>query len=598
METSREAYPPAAPYEGLSGRSPEALTALRRGLRALRDTALRHPRLCAFAGYLVLGIVTVGWYPISDPTSVCACSSNTDPPTYMWALEWWPYAIVHGLNPFVSHVIWAPVGGNLARSATIPTAALLMWPATAAFGPVASYNLMMLLSAVLSAFTAYLLCRRIVGRELPAVAGGLLFGFGPFEFAQLIAHPNISLLFLLPLFVLVALRRLDGEISRRAYIAWMAVLLVAQMGLSTEILATAIVIAAVVLIAARFISPVPYRARIGRLVGETCAAGVIALIVASPFIYYALIKGGSPQEWPLADAYGLDLLNPLFPTEANWLGAGTFATLSQTFENNNVVEAGGYLSLPIVIAFVLWAAKTKRRALARILLVAIAASVLLALGAHLHVAGKQTLELPFNWVKNWPVFRLVTPGRIFVYVALAVAIGVAAWLAEGRALPKWRMLARWVVFGLGALFIFPNIASGLWAGSPSNPRFFRAGTYRHYLRRGETVLALPYGWGGDSMLWQAETGFYFRMPEGYLGHFGPQQFESEHVVGELLFEENKGVNATGLQNFLRKRHVAAIVVDEKAVAPNLPLVLELGRIGLKPTRVGGVLFYPVPQVGA
>jgi hypothetical protein len=512
----------------------------------------------------------------------------------MWALKWWPYALLHGLNPFVSHYVWAPAGANLARSAMIPAAALVMAPATALFGLVASYNLLAVASPVLAAFTAYLLCRRLVGRELPALAGGYLFGFGPFQFAQLLVHANISLVFLVPVMVYLAVRRADREISAPVYIVALAAVLALQVGLSTEVLATAAGLGFVLLFAAYFLVSKPDRLRIGRLIIETLAAGLLAAAVTSPFLYYALIKGGSPHEFAgLSDEYGLDLLNPFFPG-LTWLGSHDFHALSGTFENNNLAEADGYLSVPIIAAFAWWIVKTRRRLLARLLLTAVAVSFLAALGSHLHVAGIQTVTLPFNWVRNLPVFRLITPSRIAMYVALAVAIGVAAWLAESTS--SARGAARWLVFALGAVMIFPNIGSGLWHASPSNPAFFRGSTYHHYLTAGASVLILPFGLLDNSMLWQAETDFYFRMPEGYLGHFVPPQFEGQQIVDEL-HDANQGVNPARLASFLGAYHVRDIVIDESAAGEFLPFESELAKLHLDVVVVDGVLLYRIPATG-
>jgi hypothetical protein len=217
--------------------------------------------------------------------------------------------------------------------------------------------------------------------------------------------------------------------------------------------------------------------------------------------------------------------------------------------------------------------------------------LLAALGSHLHVAGVSTIALPFNWVRNLPIVRLITPARIAVYTSLAVAIGVAAWLAEARA-RSLRGIARWLLLGLGAVMIFPNIGSGLWGGVPTNPSFFRTTVYRHYLAPGEMVLALPFGEKGNSMLWQAETGLYFRMPEGYLGHFAPPAFESQSIVHEL--EANKEVDPALLIGFLRTYNVGDIVVDARAFeAGKAPVANELARLGLRAEAVGGVLLYHI-----
>jgi len=558
---------------------------------AVRLPRPRHARLLAAGCYLALGLLTVGWYPLSDPAHVCACVSNTDPSVYMWGLEWWPHALLHGLNPLFSYYVWTPTGANIGRSTTIPTAAFALAPVTFAFGPVVSYNVLTIASPVLAAFTAYLLCRRIAGRELPAFAGGFLFGFGAYEFAQLEVHPNLSLIFLLPVMVHLTLRRADREISARAFIAALAVVMLLQLGLSTELLVTAIIFGALALVATRFIAPPPYGSRVDDLIGEISVAGLIAVIIAAPFMYYAIIKGGAQAEWQFAETDGLDLLNPVIPTQITWIGGHTFQALSQKFIGGNVPEADGYLSLPIIAAFVLWVVTTKRRALAWVLALVAGVSLLAALGGRLHIAGVQSIELPYNWVGNLPVLKLITPARIVVYTALATAIGVAAWLAEAPAGSR-RKRARWAVFLIGAALVLPNIPSRLWAGPPANPAFYRTSAYRRYLTPGESVLAMPVGWDSYVMLWQAETGFYFRMPEGYLGHYPPSNFGHGAVMNELY--TGKEVEPAALADFLRATHVRAIVIDASALGTTFPFAPELERLGLRPIITAGVVLFQIP----
>src|SRR3984893_335167 len=67
---------------------------------------------------------------------------GSDPAEFMWFLAWWPYAIAHRVNPFVTHAIYAPGGKNLAWSTTIPLASLVMAPITATVGAVVAYNLL------------------------------------------------------------------------------------------------------------------------------------------------------------------------------------------------------------------------------------------------------------------------------------------------------------------------------------------------------------------------------------------------------------------------------------------------------------------------
>lgn len=565
----------------MQGAAWASLAAFARALASL-PTWLR-----ALAFYLLFALLTIGWHAISAPSHVCACVGSQDPTAYMWGLAWWPHAIVHGLNPFVSHVIWYPTGVNVARAAMIPTAAIAMWPVTALAGPLVSYNVLTIASPALAAFTAYLLCRRVVRRELPALVGGYLFGFGAYQFAQLTGHPNLTLVFLIPLIVHVAVRRVERSTSRRAYVTMLALLLVLQAGLSTELLAETAAFGLLALVAARLIAPPPYRGRVLGLIGESVLAGLIALALASPFFYYALFSGTFPEGAPnLSDVYGLDLLNPLFPTYSTWLGHHDFLTLGLSYETQNVSEADGYLSIPIVIAFLAWALPAwRRRPLARIVTVLAAITLLAALGSHLHVAGNQTVALPFNWVRHLPVLDNIVPSRIILFTALAISIGIAASLASTRP----GALTRWLIVLLGVVLIFPNLIKPLYGAEPRNPRFFSTDMHRSYLARGEPVLVLPFGVNDVSMLWQAESGFYFNMPEGYVSGEVPVPFNSDPTAASLVL--NGTPSAPALGSFIRAHHVRRVVVDPAVPGPWAGL---LDQLGLHGRSLGGILLYAVP----
>lgn len=553
------------------------------GEPAERSPARRVPSWLPVLGlYLAVSLLTIGRGAVGDPTHVCACRGTADPATSMWALAWWPHALWHGLNPFITHDVWAPVGGNLAQSASIPSAALALAPVTELFGPLVAYNVLSIAAPALAAFTAYLLCRRIVGRELPAIAGGYLFGFSTYMLAQLTEHANLFLVFLIPVMVHLALRRASGELSRRAYVLVLAIVLALQVGLSTEVLVTAVLLGALTLAAACLLAPRGDRSSIARLAVETAGAGALALALASPFLYYALVVGGRPIASLGADYYGTDLLNPIIPTPVTALHGGA------VFEGGHWAEADGYLSVPILLAFVAWAIHGRRRFLARLLSFAAALSLLASFGSHLAVNGKGARTLPYDWLTSWPPFGDILPSRLMMYATLAIAIGVADWLADTRGRRGWRGTAwRWGTVAVGALLLLPNLSTGWWSAAPHNPPFFTTAAYRRYLAPGESVLVLPYGQVDNSMLWQAETGFYFKMPEGYLADYTPPRFAA--LAATTQFESNQPVDLAALSTFVRTLHVRHIVI----AAPG-PYQAELQTLGLHAQSVGGVLVYSVP----
>src|ERR1035437_5390289 len=104
----------------------------------------------------------------------------------MWALAWLPHAIGNSLNPFITHVLWAPTGYNLVWTTSIPGPSFVFYPVTRLFGAVASYNILCLTCASAAAFCAFLLCCYVCGRSWPALLGGYVFGFFPYVLSHML----------------------------------------------------------------------------------------------------------------------------------------------------------------------------------------------------------------------------------------------------------------------------------------------------------------------------------------------------------------------------------------------------------------------------
>ena len=124
--------------------------------------------------------------------------------------------MLHGHNPFVTHVLWAPHGSNLAWTTSIPGLALLLAPVTLAAGAVAAYNTAAILLPALAAWTAFLLCRHLTRSFWASLAGGYLFGFSSYLLAQELGHLHMTSVFLVPLAALVAAALPRGRARRRA----------------------------------------------------------------------------------------------------------------------------------------------------------------------------------------------------------------------------------------------------------------------------------------------------------------------------------------------------------------------------------------------
>ena len=189
--------------------------------------------------------------------------------------------------------------------------------------------------------------------------------------------------------------------------------------------------------------------------------------------------------------------------------------------------------------------------------------VVLILGSHLHVAGYTTIPLPWN-VLDQSLLHDVIPIRLSVYMFLIAAVILAMWLAQPRA-GGWGV-AKWAVAAVSIAFLVPNVGGGIWRGKEVNPSFFTTHEYRRVLTRGESVLILPFGQLDNSMLWQADTDFWFRLAGGYINPVIPARLRTRPAVPRLVPQGQAGPAGAALlprpsayrRGDRRSRHASAV----------------------------------------
>jgi hypothetical protein len=129
----------------------------------------------------------------------------------------------------------------------------------------------------------------------------------------------------------------------------------------------------------------------------------------------------------------------------------------------------------------------------------------------------------------------------------------------------------------------------LFSGRPDLPPLFTTAAYKRVLPRNGTVLIVPFGSWGASMLWQAQSNFWFRMPEGALTAYPPPAFGRDPIA-QPFFKYPPPVPPATLRAFLTRYHVAVVVLDP-STAGTWPAVLAAA--GLQGHAVDGTLVYYV-----
>ena len=484
-------------------------------------------------GYAALSFAFVGWRLLPHPgRALVGAPQQSDAEIFIWSFAWWPHAILHWTNPFVSHVVYAPTGVNLAWVTSVPGLAVAFAPLTLLFGPSAAFNVAAVLLPALSAWTAFLLCRYITGSTGASMFGGYLYGFSAYMLGhQFASHLNLTGVFLLPLAALLVLRHLRGELDARGLACRLGLLLAFQAYISTEVTVT-LTMALVFGLALAFALVRETRARIRSVLRAVAGAYGLAALLAAPLIYYAL-TGLTRGVNVFADYYSADLLNLVLPTHLTGWGGSTFKGITGHFPGNDA-ERGAYIGVPTLLILGLFAMRTWRAASTRFLLSAFVLAVFLSLGTGLYVDGDRIVWLPWSIWAHWVGFEQIIPSRLIVYAVLAAAVMVAMWIST----TKGRVFrSPYVLPVLAVAALVPPVWRADDVSHPHRWSFFSEGLYKKCLPRNETVMIFPFGRWGDSLLWQAETGFWFKMAEGALGHNDqPRNFVADPTIYKLVFE--------------------------------------------------------------
>src|SRR5713226_4781395 len=78
----------------------------------------------ALGAFLLISVLMFG-LPVLPHLTHSYIGNGThpaDPEAFFWFLNWWPYAIGHGINPFVTHAVYAPGGLDVATTTSVPVA--------------------------------------------------------------------------------------------------------------------------------------------------------------------------------------------------------------------------------------------------------------------------------------------------------------------------------------------------------------------------------------------------------------------------------------------------------------------------------------------
>lgn len=555
--------------------------------------------LAALLTYLALAVwyFRLTWVAPRDAT----IGVYGDPWLFVWFLKWDQFALAHAHSPLVSPYLNVPAGVNLMWNTAVVLPGLLLAGATATLGPVFTYNLLVTLAIALSAWSAYLVFRRYVASHLAAGIGGLLYGFSPYMVAHALGHLHLILAMTPPL----VLALVDEILVRqRVAPAWLGLALGAlaagQLLTAEELLASELLVATAALGLLVVLYRRQVRARAAYAAKALALAAVVCLVLVAWPLFVQFTGPGRPHTSIQPPGVAVtDLANFVVPTRLQQLTSAGAVAISDRF-TGNVSEWDGYLGVPLLLLLAGVAARWWRRPLVRVASLLALGLAILSLGPRLHVAGRITrVHLPWRAVEAVPVVYDLLPNRLMLYVFLLAGLLVAVFADAVIGLRDRRMAA----LGIAALVV---ALAPLLPRSPSPstklavPPFFAQAVRR--IPQGSVALVAPFAHYPPSvapMLWQAQSGMRYRMPEGYFvsadaagrAQFGPTATPVSRAMEAIQTGRpppamTPGQRA-GLIAVLRGWGVRTVLVGPMGHQSTM-VAFFTALLGRPPTPVGGV----------
>lgn len=565
----------------------------------------RRAVLASLGLYLLLAIV-VYWHTSLFGSGALPAPADGDSVQEVWFLSWPAYALTHGHNPFFTTAVNYPAGTDLADNASMPLLGLLGLPITLTLGPVATYNLLMVVALATSALAMYLVLRRWTRWWPAAFAGGLLYGFSPFMMGEGTMHLVFTFAPLPPV-ILLLLDEIVVRQQRRAVACGTLLGLVAavQYFISSEVLGMVAIMAVFGIAALAFTHPrevrshIPFAAK-----ASIAAAGVCGILLAYPIWLMFAGPGhvvGPPQPLITLAPFPGDLLGGIVPTISQLIGSGHFKAIGTGLSGGNYVENGLYLGIPMVCVLAGLTAAFRR---VQVLVFATAMTVVayvLALGPRLTVDGHDTgIRMPFTVLRHLPLVQDILSLRFSLFVqlfaAMALAVGLDRlwwWALERQRRSRSAVLShRWPwatgTAAVAAVALLPLVPQLPIAAATTDVPAVSVGTGPHQIPPSSVLLSYPYPVDPavQAMLLQALDGNRFSIVGGYVvvrspsgsAQLAPTELQPTYV--ESMFTDayngttlraitSDDQTTAWLRQYLRRYGIATVIVYQLGKDPGL-----------------------------
>lgn len=168
---------------GLSYERPDAHLEVNRAIRGRPGSRPRThrwwPALVCLSLYVVVTLLVFGLVTSLGATTM-AGGRRPDQIAQVWWLAWDQFALAHGHNLFFTNWQNYPVGYNFGVNGSLIALGVVFSPITTLFGPIVTWNVLVRLAMIASAFSMCLVLRRWTRWWPAAFVGGAVYGFSAY----------------------------------------------------------------------------------------------------------------------------------------------------------------------------------------------------------------------------------------------------------------------------------------------------------------------------------------------------------------------------------------------------------------------------------
>jgi hypothetical protein len=404
---------------------------------------------------------------------------------------------------------------------------------------------------------------------------------------------------LFPLVAYLVLRWWDGSLKRTWFVIWMTLAMALQFYTFNENFAELTAVLAGGLVIGFAVADREARRKVLRLAGLTAIAYVGAIILSSPYLVYSLkhYQRSLQRQDPV---YSTPLIRLIVPPPDKVFGLTSLMRYSHRL---HLIGTENYVGIPLIVILLMLAVFAWRKRITWLLLIGFVFVIALAVGPHVVVTSfSHTYTLPWAGLWELPFARSAEPTRFIVFGVLVLAIALALWLAA-PARGKLQLAARWSIGLLAAAVMIAGSYTSYidvhpvrlgYTAEPGThpvnqlPAFVTDGMYRRYLRPGEIVVILS-GRGNAGMLFQAASGFYYRIVGGYINASLTTTNAFPRPVVLLVHPSTAAIRK--FDDYARSQGIGALLVEQ---AWEQPWMRNLSsKLHLHGTSAGGVAIYPM-----